>query len=291
MSDALKGADLTKPALRENICPRGDKVSAPTQIAQAPEASVPTTTPAPAPAAVAAETDAGTGALITWPAALVQTMDRHDSSTWAIRSGLNDAQTFGSIFQPKMAQFSNGFLSLIVDKCRSNCGGMPYASGEYRTRGRLHFGYYETRMKPADNGDGLMAGSFFTYTGVWGQKSHNEIDFEFIGDNSTEVQLNYYFAGSGTNSENERRIKLGFDASQSLHNYGFEWRKDRLVFYIDGKAVHTATTDIPQKPSQLMINIWRGGPATRGWLGGPYSGRRVEAVYDWIKYAPLNSRP
>ena len=38
---------------------------------------------------------------------------------------------------------------------------------------------------------------------------------------------------------------LGFDASEGYHTYGFDWQKDSITWYVDGKAVYTATQQYP----------------------------------------------
>ncbi|MFA6170536.1 MAG: family 16 glycosylhydrolase [Candidatus Margulisiibacteriota bacterium] len=212
-------------------------------------------------------------------------------SAWDIRNGANGPETFGSIFQPSMVDFQDGVLQLSLDRCRSNCKGFPYASGEYRTRGTDYsYGYYEWRMKPA-SAQGIMGGSGFVFSGTWGEASHREIDFEFIGNQSNMVETNYYFAGSGKNSENKEDIPLNFDPTKDFHNYGFRWAPNDLTFYVDGQPVRHVTTNIPNGETQIMANIWKGStkPDIIGWLGEVYSGGRQIAFYDWIRYSTLEA--
>ena len=44
---------------------------------------------------------------------------------------------------------------------------------------------------------------------------------------------------------------LGFDASQGFHTYGFDWQPDKITWYVDGKAVYTAYSDIPKPQVRL----------------------------------------
>jgi beta-glucanase (GH16 family) len=205
---------------------------------------------------------------------IVQPMDSNKSG-WEKRSGANN-DPFNCTFSPANILFNNGVMALNLSKING-----AYVSGEYRTEDEKYsFGYYETRMKAA-KGAGLVGGTFFTYAGVWGQKSHNEIDFEVLGKDPTQVQLNYYYAGTGTH---EKMIDLGFDASKDFHNYGFHWTKNSIEWYIDGKQVYKATENIPQKPCRIMVNMWPGTSSVEGWLGGVYEGNGTSAQYDWIKY-------
>jgi len=152
-------------------------------------------------------------------------------------------------------------------------------SGEYRSkRNEFHYGYYETRMKMA-RCSGTIS-SFFTYTNrpVW-----DEIDIEFLGKNFEQVQFNYYTNGVGGH---EFLYNLGFDATMEFHNYGFDWQSDRISWFVDGELVHTATSDIPSHPQQIMANLWN-------CLGhDEWSGKfnpndlPVKAQYEYIAYQP-----
>lgn len=153
-----------------------------------------------------------------------------------------------------------------------------YTGGEFRTYGTYGHGYYSVRMKPLKC-DGVIS-SFFTYTGVphW-----DEIDIEFLGDDTTKVQFNYYTKGVGGH---EFVYELGYDASEEFHVYGFEWLEDSIVWYVDGKPVHKATADIPTANQQIMMNLWNiaeTGP--KDWAG-VYNGGLGTAYYDWAAYEP-----
>lgn len=215
---------------------------------------------------------------------LYQPFDK-DEAGWEESNWSNNGP-FNNKWRPDHIKFNNGIMTITLDKkeCPANCDEYPYVSGEYRTTAEKYsYGYYETRMKAA-KGPGLVAGTFFTYAGVYGERSHNEIDFEVLGNDPTQVQLNYYYAGKGKDQENKEMINLGFDASKDFHNYGFIWKPNSIEWYIDGKRVHKATKDIPQKPCKIMVNFWPGTEEVSGWLGGVYNGNGGQVQYDWIKY-------
>lgn len=229
-----------------------------------------------------------TNCLIKGKPDLYQPMNGDDSK-WEKRDGENDRNYFNCYFSQSNDTFDNGIMSLKLKKD----GNGSYTSGEYRTkRPDYGFGYYETRMKAA-KGKGLVAGTFFTYTGVYGQQGHNEIDIEIIPDkndpNREVVQLNYYYNGHGADQTLKFVVdNLGFDPSTGFHNYGFLWRPDSIAWYIDGKVVHKATEYIPQNPSQIMVNFWPGTAAESSWLSGTYHGGNQSVQYDWIKYMSID---
>jgi len=213
---------------------------------------------------------------------LYQSMDR-DESGWEMSNWPNGG-VFNCLWKPQNVSFSNGIMTIKLT--RDSSGSYAYDSGEYRTSAEKYsYGYYEVRMKTA-KGAGLVAG-FFTYKGVFGEKSHNEIDFEVLLKDPTKVQLNYYYAGTGKNDKHVKLIDLGFDASQGFHNYGFIWKKGSIEWFIDGKSVYKATEDIPQDPCRIEVSFWPGTRELSGWLGGVYNGNGGQVQYDWIKYKSL----
>jgi len=228
--------------------------------------------------------------LITWEPSLFQPMDKHESASWEMSSWSNP-NPFNTTWKPGNIKFGGGFMKLILDNagCPQACKGKPFASGEYRTkREAFGYGYYEVRMK-ATRGEGLVAGSFFTYRGVYEQPTHDEIDFEFLGKDPTKVQTNYYARGKG---KHEQMIGLGFDASKEFHNYGFRLTPNSLTWYVDGKPVRTATAapgeKLPSRPAKIMANFWPGTSEVIDWLGHfTYPGQPLRVEYDWIKYSPL----
>lgn len=133
-------------------------------------------------------------------------------------------------------------------------------------------------MKPIKN-DGVVS-SFFTYTGPSDNNPWDEIDIEFLGKDTTKVQFNYYTDGKGGH---EHLYDLGFDASEEFHTYGFMWQTDSIVWYVDGEAVYSATENIPQTPSKIMLNAWP-GTGVDGWLNAFDGTVPLYASYHFIDF-------
>lgn len=185
---------------------------------------------------------------------------------------------------PFMCYWSNEAGQLIDGSMKSTLykKGDRYYGMEYRSRMmNYHYGYYAVNMKAAYC-PGVIS-SFFTYTHnpVW-----DEIDIEFLGNNPTHVQFNYYTSGKGGH---EYIYNLGFDASKDFHEYGFEWNKDSISWYVDGVKVYTATEEIPTHPQYIMMNLWN----VTGhdlWAGRFIDGTLpVSAYYKYFAYIPANS--
>ena len=194
----------------------------------------------------------------------------------------NNDSFFGCYWNRDNVIFADGLMSLKLSD-----GGDRYYGGEYRSDATYGHGYYSVSMKPLKM-DGVIS-SFFTYTGnPW-----DEIDIEFLGDDTTKVQFNYYTNGVGGH---EYVYHLGFDASEEFHTYGFEWLEDCIIWYVDGKAVYKATEDIPVTNAQIMMNLWNvnasENESLKDWAG-VFTGEGLPgyAYYEWIGFDPYVEAP
>ncbi|NQT29484.1 MAG: family 16 glycosylhydrolase, partial [Candidatus Saganbacteria bacterium] len=238
--------------------------------------------------AVTSAAPKGPDRLITSEPTVSQEMDSADSRNWEM-ANWDNGRPFNCTWQPDNISFNDGLMTLTLDEegCPGSCESWPYASGEYRTRQEtFHYGDYEVRMKPAA-GDGLNS-SFFVYSGQPGERSHHEIDIEFLGKDCESFQANYFVEGRGGHEE---IVRLPFNACLEWHNYGFRWAENYIEWYVDGEVVHTETTaddTIPYEPGKIMVNLWPGIGVDR-WLGYfEYPGHPLSTQYDWIEYAPLS---
>lgn len=187
--------------------------------------------------------------------------------------GYGNAFPFDCEWSENNVDVSDGVMSMSVSSA-----GDKYYGGEYRSNARYSYGYYSVCMKAAAC-SGVIS-SFFTYTNhPW-----DEIDIEFLGDDTTKVQFNYYTNGAG---KHEYVHRLGFDASEDFHEYGFDWRRDAIVFYVDGRAIYKADKDIPTTSARIMANVWNGkGDTYEKWCGKlDTSSLPATARYKWIAYS------
>lgn len=164
-----------------------------------------------------------------------------------------------------------------------------YYGGEMRTYQYFGYGDYEVRMKPAKKAG--TASTFFTCTGDYDTNPNtgkpnpwDEIDIEFLGQDTTKVQFNYYVNGVGGH---EYMYDLGFDASEDFHTYGFRWAEDYITWFVDGKPVYrvdaTESSPMPSTAGRMLMNYWCGASAAENWMG-KYSDPGEEGPeYQWIK--------
>ena len=214
---------------------------------------------------------------------LWEPLDSFNSSVWQEANWTNGGM-FNCGFVPGNISFSNS--KMIIKLNNTSSFGKPYSSGEYRTNNTFTYGKFETNMMPA-KASGTDS-SFFLYTNspVW-----DEIDFEFLGKNTNQVQLNYFVNGVGGH---EKLINLGFDASTAYHKYTIEYGNGYINWYVDGTWVWGVNNTglnapsgaaMPSHPMQIMANFWP-GTGVDNWLGTfNYSGP-LYTYYDYFLYTP-----
>jgi beta-glucanase (GH16 family) len=130
---------------------------------------------------------------------------------------------------------------------------MPFASGELQSRDVYQYGYYEVRMRvPRGSGTGV---GFFTYTEPNGPRTWQEIDIEFIGRDTTGVELTYHLNGRHSG----QRLRLPFDAADEYHTYGFEWTPQGIRWYVDNRLAREAINEGAEgmnRPQRLYLSLW-----------------------------------
>lgn len=209
-------------------------------------------------------------------ASFVDTFSQLDQKRWYISDGWNNGPHQNCNWAKDQVKVEDGHLVLGFEQRQTK--DRSYVCGELQTRERFGFGTYEIRMKAA-SGSGLNS-AFFTYIGPTDKQQHDEIDFEVLGKNTAQVQLNQYVNGKGGN---EKLVPVAGGADQAFNDYAFVWEKDRLRYYVNGKLVHEVTdaTKIPQTPQKIFASLW-GTDTLKDWMGafsynGPVS-MQVERI-------------
>lgn len=205
--------------------------------------------------------------------------------------GWTNESVFNTQWKADNVKYENGTMKLTItdNPAGSEETNNEYFGGEGRTYQYFGYGDFEVCMKPAKK-DGT-ASTFFTCTGNYDTNPNtgkpnpwDEIDIEFLGSDTTEVQFNYYVNGVGGH---EYMYDLGFDASEEFHEYGFRWSEDYIVWFVDNEPVYkveaTADSPMPSAAGRILMNYWCGTEEAEGWMG-EYSNPGSEgAEYKWVK--------
>jgi beta-glucanase (GH16 family) len=106
----------------------------------------------------------------------------------------------------------------------------------------------------------------------------DEIDWEWLGGDSEQVQSNYFGKGL-TTSYNRGAFHSNPGGQAGFKTYTIVWTATQIVWSINGVTVRVQTAaaadanQYPQTPMQLRFGIWSGGdpsnaPGTIQWAGG-----------------------
>lgn len=117
----------------------------------------------------------------------------------------------------------------------------------------------------------------------------DEIDWEWLGGSSDQVQSNYF--GKGDTSTNNRGAFHDDPGSQdSFHTYSIDWTSSQIVWAINGKTVRVLTPEsantgmYPQTPMMIKVGVWAGGDSNnaQGTIGKPFHSTRFETVVNIV---------
>ncbi len=215
----------------------------------------------------------------------VSRSDDLGSEKWYISKYENQADWIDTAWSRDAVYYDIEDEAIVLNLYPAEDGTVKrFEGGEVQRTGHTSFGRYEVVMIAA-RGEGVIS-SFFTYTGPHFDAPHDEIDFEFLGGDTTQVLL-----GMFTNGErlSVRSVSLGFDAADEPHLYAFEWLPDSLTWYADGRELLRVTSQeapIPSNPQKIFANIWVSGEEHNDWSGSAPKSTRTEARYYCVSYRP-----
>ncbi|XP_058768385.1 uncharacterized protein LOC131642115 [Vicia villosa] len=160
----------------------------------------------------------------------------------------------------------------------------------WRSTTRFLHGTFTAKIQtPKGNTSGLNFNLYLS--SLEGDTSQDEIDFEFLGKDTTIVQTNYYSNGIGNR---EKVHELGFDSADGFHEYGIKWDGDLIEWLVDGKVVRREDKKegegFPEKAMFLYASVWDASCVAEGMWTGKYHGTDAPYVclYKDI-HVPLNN--
>ncbi|GAQ78335.1 glycosyl hydrolases family 16 [Klebsormidium nitens] len=162
-------------------------------------------------------------------------------------------------YSPDHVSYSGNIVTLKMD---SQSGSRVHSVGRYA------YGVFSADIKcPAGDTVGLIP-TFYT-SSLEGSEYKDELDWEFLGKNSSIIQTNVWVDGVG---KREAVHDLGFDCSQAFHKYTIDWNPLRAKWFIDGQLVRTYVntgnaSEYPTKPAYAYASIWDSGYPGEGWNG------------------------
>lgn len=173
------------------------------------------------------------------------------------------------------------------------------AAAGFASKTRYLFGRFSIQMK-VHPGDSAGTVSTFYTSSLSGK--HDELDFEFLGNEPGKpyvLQTNVYASGVG---DREQRIRLWFDPTEDFHTYEIHWNKNIVIFMVDDTPIRIYKNNkdlgVPfpdQQAMSVFASLWNGeewatqnGAIKLNWSNAPfvaaYRGYEVEGCeVPWYK--------
>ncbi|KAI3743818.1 hypothetical protein L1987_56885 [Smallanthus sonchifolius] len=216
---------------------------------------------------------------------------------------------------PRIVSFRNGFTQLFgsdTNLLRSDDDNSvrlhldQYTGAGFRSSDLYNHGLFSARIKlPSDYTAGIVV-AFYTSNGDVFEKTHDELDFEFLGNikgKPWRFQTNLYGNGS-TSRGREERYTLWFDPSKAYHRYTILWTSSKIIFYIDEVPIREILRtnekggDFPSKPMALYATIWdasnwatNGGKYKVNYKYAPFATEMTDLVLHGCISNPLQQLP
>ncbi|MFD2237509.1 family 16 glycosylhydrolase [Aureimonas populi] len=201
-----------------------------------------------------------------------------DNDLWAMSDGWSNGAEWSCGWNAKaVAIQSEAALSII----EVPAGEKPLSCGELQTRQTYGYGTFEVRMRPVELPG--VTSAFFVYTGPHAGDPKDGIDIRFVGESPTELRAAHSAAGRTSQSA----VDLGFEATGGFNDYAFQWSREGIRWYVNGRMVHEVTAaggDVPTHPGRIYLHLWPGGHPDGSSGLFAYPGQRLSAKFQYVAF-------
>ncbi|KAL5728292.1 xyloglucan:xyloglucosyl transferase [Ranunculus cassubicifolius] len=186
----------------------------------------------------------------------------------------NFHQDFDITFGDNRAKIVNGgqLLSLSLDKT---------SGSGFKSKNEYLFGRIDMQLKlVAGNSAGTVTAYYLSSEGP----THDEIDFEFLGNLTGDpytLHTNVFSQGKGNR---EQQFHLWFDPTKNFHTYSIIWNSQNIIFLVDNMPIreHKNTESLgvaypKNQPMRIYSSLWnaddwatRGGLVKTDWSKAPF---------------------
>ncbi|KAF5768358.1 putative xyloglucan:xyloglucosyl transferase, Xyloglucan-specific endo-beta-1,4-glucanase [Helianthus annuus] len=197
------------------------------------------------------------------------------SSFVMVATAGNFYQDFDLTWGDKRAKIFNGgqLLSLSLDRV---------SGSGFKSKREYLFGRIDMQLKlVAGNSAGTVTAYYLSSEGP----THDEIDFEFLGNTTGDpyiVHTNVFTQGKGNR---EQQFYLWFDPTKNFHTYSILWDSRQIVFLVDNTPIRVFANaerkGVPfpkNQPMRIHSSLWnaddwatRGGLVKTDWSKSPFT--------------------
>lgn len=170
---------------------------------------------------------------------------------------------------------ADGTTVLVLDDALAGAP-KPFLGAEIQSDAVATTGTFAWIAEVPDMVDGAVFG-MFAYRADHASDPWLEFDFEFVGDDTTQVQFTVHMedaSGHRITNLNKTVVDLGFDAAEGLHSYEVVLTGTGAVFRANGEVLaYFSKADMPggvwsTGALTSVVDLWAADSSYDEWTGG-----------------------